>query len=174
MNRNVWSTLSFQNDARVMRYAVEKHEVAVEKLLEILPADSFTTMCAFQPLNNIIAQHGIERGGNVMGLDYWMQGQNGILFLAELGFDSAEHEETAQAIINVWANAVHDYAKELGVGWDWQYLNYAGGEQDPLSTVGPDALAKIRAASAKYDPNGVFQSLRGSGFKLPKAPGEEH
>jgi hypothetical protein len=28
-------------------------------------------------------------------------------------------------------------------------------------------VEKLRAASAKFDPNGVFQKLRGSGFKLP-------
>jgi hypothetical protein len=153
-----------------MKYATERHAEAVKKLTEALSSDSnFTTMCAFQPLNKVIAEHGVRNGGNVMGLDYWTQKGNGILFLAELGLQGAENEEKAFPIMREWTDAVESYARELGVGWGWKYLNYAGWEQDPLSTIGPDALRKLRAASRKYDPDGVFQTLRGSGFKIPKA-----
>ncbi|GAB1318474.1 Nicotine oxidase [Madurella fahalii] len=171
--RNIWFTLSFQNDARVMKYAAEQHRVAVNKLSETLsPSSNFSTMCAFQPLNKVIAEHGIRNGGNVMGLDYWMRSGNGILFLAELSVNGVENEKKAYPIMRDWTDAVDAYAKELGVDWGWKYLNYAGREQDPLSTVGPDALGKLRAASAKYDPRGVFQNLRGSGFKIPQTARE--
>jgi FAD/FMN-containing dehydrogenase len=132
-------------------------------------------MCAFQPLNHIIAQHGIQNGGNVMGLDYWMKedgdgdGHNGILLLLELGVQGAENEAKAYPIMKAWAEEVESYARELGVGWGWKYLNYAGRDQDPLSTIGPVALARLRAAARKYDPDGVFQTLRGAGFKIPQA-----
>ncbi|KAK4148251.1 FAD binding domain-containing protein [Dichotomopilus funicola] len=173
-HRNIWFSLAFNNDARVMKFATEQHEIAVTKLTKLLPGDdgngNFTTMCAFQPLNRVIADHGIQRGGNVMGLDYWIQksGSHGVLFLAELGLHGAENEKKAYPIVRAWAAAVEAYARDLGVGWGWQYLNYAGAEQDPLATIGPHALGKLRAAANKYDPDRVFQRLRASGFKIPE------
>jgi hypothetical protein len=151
-----------------MKYAAAQHELAVKKLSAIPSINgSFNTMCSFQPLNKIIAEHGVKNGGNVMGLDYWMKNGNGILFLAQVGVHSAEEETMAYPIMKEWTDAVDAYAKELGVGWGWKYLNYAGREQDPLASVGPAALEKLRAASAKYDPLGIFQTLRVSGFKIP-------
>jgi len=172
---NIWFTLSFKNDARVMKYAAMQHDAAVKKLAQVLsPNNTFNTMCAFQPLNKIIAEHGIRNGGNVMGLDYWMarpdSGGNGILFLAELNLPDSEDEKRAFLIMKEWTDRVEAYAKKLGVGWGWKYLNYAGKEQDPLalSSVGPDAFRKLAAASKRYDPNGVFQRLRRSGFKISR------
>ena len=172
---NIWFTLSFKNDARVMKYAAEQHSVAVRQLAKVLsPNSTFNSMCAFQPLNKIIAEHGVRSGGNVMGLDYWMarqdSGGNGILFLAQLSVQGDEDEKKAFPIMENWTNLVEAYAKKLGVGWGWKYLNYAGKGQNPLalSSVGPDAFKKLAAASRKYDPNSAFQRLRGSGFKLSR------
>ncbi|KAK3297150.1 FAD binding domain-containing protein [Chaetomium fimeti] len=168
--RNIWFTLTFKADARVMKYAASRHTAAVAKLSASLSPDSnFTTMCAFQPLSHAIAQHGVRNGGNVMGLDYWMQnGDSGILLLLELGVRGAENEAKAYPVMREWAREVEAYARELGVAWEWRYLNYAGREQDPLASIGPVALGRLRAAARKYDPDGVFQTLRGSGFKIPK------
>ena len=158
-----------------MKYAAEQHSVAVEKLtMALAPNNTFNTMCAFQPLNKIIAEHGVHGGGNVMGLDYWMsrqdRGGSGILFLAELSVQGSENEDKALPIMKEWTNLVEAYAKKLGVAWGWKYLNYAGSGQDPLalSSVGPDAFKKLAVASKKYDPNSVFQRLRRSGFKLSR------
>ncbi|KAI3390918.1 hypothetical protein diail_8414 [Diaporthe ilicicola] len=167
--RNNWRTLGFANDARVMRYAVAAHEFAVAQLNATMTPDSgFNTLCMFQPLNNVIAQHGAEKGGNVMGLDYWMQGGDGIMFLATLAVKGAENELNAGPIMKNWTDCVAAYAHQLGVGWGWHYLNYASPDQDALSSVGPGNIARLQAASARYDPQGVFQKLRKSGFKIPE------
>ena len=171
---NIWFTLSFKNDARVMKYAAAQHSVAVKKLTQALPPNTtFNTMCAFQPLNTIIAEHGLRNGGNAMGLDYWMarpgcRGGNGMLFLAQLSLPGSAEEDKAFRIVKEWTDRVEAYAETLGVGWGWKYVNYAGKGQDPLAlqSVGPDAFRKLGAASKRYDPNGVFQRLRRSGFKL--------
>jgi hypothetical protein len=52
----------------------------------------------------------------------------------------------------------------------WLYLNYADWNQDPFSTFGEENVAKIRAASAKYDKLGVFQTMAPGGFKISKVP----
>lgn len=166
--RNVWFTLLIQNNADVMRYAAMTHEYAVSQLNETMTADSgFNTLCMFQPMNHIIAQHGIDKGGNVMGLDAALNGENGIMFLATLAVNGSENEANAVPIMQNWTDSVASYSESVGGSFDWHYLNYAFSNQDALATTGSDNIAAMQAASAKYDPNGVFQKLRNSGFKIP-------
>lgn len=45
-------------------------------------------------------------------------------------------------------------------------MNYDDKDQNPLESYGPENVAKIRAAAAKYDPDGIFQTLVPGGFKI--------
>ena len=70
-------------------------------------------------------------------------------------------------------STTEDYLKQvkamaIAVGKfnEYVYLNYALPSQDPISGYGADNKAALKAASAKYDPNGVFQNLVPGGFKL--------
>lgn len=40
--------------------------------------------------------------------------------------------------------------------------------KDPLGSYGPDSVAKIRAAAAKYDSKRVFQTRVPGGFKISR------
>lgn len=57
----------------------------------------------------------------------------------------------------------------MGALRDFQYLNYAFQDLDPLGSYGPANIQKIKAAAAKYDPGQVFQKLVPGGFKLADA-----
>lgn len=48
----------------------------------------------------------------------------------------------------------------------YKYLNYAYKTQSPIVGYGAANVAKLRAASKKYDPAGVFQTLVPGGWKL--------
>lgn len=166
--RNAWYTLLLPNNADVLRYAVKAHEYAVSQLNDVMTADSgFNTLCMFQPMNYIIAQHGVDRGGNVMGLDAALHGENGIMFLATVATHGSENEANALPIMQNWTDSLAAFAETVGCNFNWHYLNYAFSNQDPLATAGWDSIGAMQAASAKYDPKGVFQKLRKSGFKIP-------
>lgn len=170
--RNIWFTLLLPNDADVMAFAVSAHEYATGQLEDVMTMDSgFNTLCMFQPINNVIAQHGVANGGNVMGLDAALDGANGIMFLATLAVLGADNEVNGLPIMQNWTDSVQEYAKASGTSYGWHYLNYAFSNQNPLGrgSAGSEAVAKMQAASAKYDPDGVFQTLRKSGFKITKA-----
>ena len=51
---------------------------------------------------------------------------------------------------------------------EYIYLNYALPSQDPISGYGAANVAALKAASKKYDPEQVFQTLVPGGFKLSK------
>lgn len=132
------------------------------------PDGDFITQCMFQPLPTIFAQHGAERGGNILGLDRITD--NAVLWLATLAVKGADQEAFGRAKMIEWVKNVEDYAKSVGSDVDWKYLNYAHDTQDPLASYGAENVELIRAAAEKYDPEGVFQSRIPGGFKISKSP----
>ncbi|TEA19689.1 Bifunctional solanapyrone synthase [Colletotrichum sidae] len=166
--RNAWFTLSFANDARVMNFAVEKFYALVEDLKVALGDESgFTSLCMFQPISKSLVEKGIQNGGNVMGLDEYIKNGNGILFLITLAVNGAENETISVPYVRAFTDDIESHAASLGLAWDWKYLNYAHSSQDVISSFGSAAIERLKAASTKYDPKGVFQKLRHSGFRIP-------
>lgn len=151
-----------------MNYAVEKfYALNAEFETLLTPASGFNTLCMFQPISKSIVEKGIKNGGNILGLDEYIKNGNGQMFLATLGVNGADKEALGYPKIKAYTEDVEAYAKSLGLEWDWKFLNYAAREQDSVATYGAAAIAKLKAASKKYDPKGVFQKLRLSGFKIP-------
>lgn len=164
LHSDLWFTLTFKNDARVLEYAVSTHSQLVEDMLAQSPDGDFITQCMFQPLPTIFAKHGTARGGNVLGIDRITD--NAVLWLATLAVKGADQEEFGRTKMLAWVESVNDYAKSVGSGVEWQYLNYADYSQGPLRTYGRENVELIRAAAKKYDPLGVFQSRVPGGFKI--------
>lgn len=84
--------------------------------------------------------------------DNWQQGQ--------------EQDELFQAQATFLRKEISEYAKSIAADNPWLYLNYADTAQNPLEGHGEVNVNKIRAASKKYDPNGVFQYMVPGGFKI--------
>ncbi|KAK6192997.1 hypothetical protein LQW54_012901 [Pestalotiopsis sp. IQ-011] len=169
--RHIWLVGAYKNDARVIRYIMQKHEEILARLAPTFPAESgFNTFCAFQPITQTMLRHGAEKGGNVLGLEDRVRGGNGIMFLVGVGVYGAEDEAGLWPVWQAWFDDVEDYATSLGANWDWHYLNYASQGQDAIASYGDESVELIRKAAAKYDPNQVFQKLRKSGFKTPVEP----
>ena len=176
--RNVWFTSTFKNDPRILNYTVEKFHKLNEDLESLMPGlkSGLNTLCMFQPITKSLAQKGVNNGGNVMGLNKYTEHGNGIMFLLTFAVNGAKNEATATPILKAYIKDIEAKAKKLDAWWPWKFINYAHLSQDPLSTVGDENIAKLQAASLKYDPKGIFQTLRESGFKIPhkttKANGE--
>lgn len=113
-----------------------------------------------------MADKGIKNGGNSVDLNRFTDKHNGILFLVTTAVKDAKSEQLVLPRISTFVDEVESYAKSLGLYWDWKYLNYARGSQDAIASYGDASMTKLCATAAKYDPNSVFQKLRGSGFKL--------
>ncbi|KPM38413.1 hypothetical protein AK830_g8162 [Neonectria ditissima] len=167
--RNIWFTSTFTNNAKIMKYAVEEYNKLNTKLEKLMPSPTsgLNTLCMFQPITKSHASEGVLNGGNVMGLDKYTEDGNLILFVVTWAANGLENEEAAFPLMRAYIEDVEAKAKELDAFCPWKFVNYAHISQDALSTVGDEALAKLRAASRTWDPKGVFQSLRVSGFKIP-------
>ena len=137
--------------------------------LNFYKKDPFYTSAAIllQPLPRIFTDKSLERGGNVLGLDRYKD--DNILFLLDMSWNGTQHDAQIRHLADDVMGTLTAYLKGAGELKDFQYINYAFQDQDPLGGYGPAALAKIKAASKKYDPIQVFQKLVPGGFKLADA-----
>ncbi|KAH9894539.1 FAD binding domain-containing protein [Xylariomycetidae sp. FL2044] len=171
--RNIWSTGTYKNDARIMRFATAAHEGLVREIEAVILSSppGFGTLCHFQPLTRSIVTSGAagndHNNNNVLGLEDRLLDGPAMIVLMYVYVDSAEDEARLQPLVRAFQDKLDAYATALGANLGWRYLNYAGAHQDPIASYGPEALGRIRRAAEMYDPDGVFQRLRRSGFKIP-------
>jgi FAD/FMN-containing dehydrogenase len=163
---NIWFTSAFDSDVRIINFALERNEQLVQEVLATkAPGTNFRNRAMFQPITQTMVSH--SNGNNVLGLESRVARGNGVMFLVRVLIDSAEDEAIAIPLVQKLNEDITSYATELGINWNWEYLNYAQGLQHPIATYGADNIEKLRKASRKYDPDGIFQNVRGSGFKIP-------
>ncbi|KAI0097316.1 FAD binding domain-containing protein [Nemania sp. FL0031] len=167
--RNVWETSAYKNDARVIQYAVDKFNDMVPRIEAAVSSEKLVMIVgSFQPLTQPMISQAAANGGNMLGLEERVKGGNGVLFNAAVGLSGGESEEAAALLlVREWLGSIDEFARGEGLGWDWRYLNYANGDQDPIASYGLESVERMRAVAMKYDPQGVFQRLRRSGFKIP-------
>ena len=82
--------------------------------------------------------------------------------------DDADTAAAHQAIQEL-GEALKGLAQANGVYLPIIFQNDANYDQSPLGSFPAANLAKLKAASLKYDRSQAFQRLQNSGFKLSKA-----
>lgn len=122
-----------------------------------------------QPVPRAFVDRGLEKGGNIMGLEDLVPDDDYPLaaWLYSVTVTEAQDQPAILELAIEFVAILEDYATEIGANKNWHYLNYAYATQDPIAAFGETGISKIKAAANKYDPDGVFQKLRHSGFKIP-------
>ncbi|KAI8936156.1 hypothetical protein NX059_007651 [Plenodomus lindquistii] len=164
--RDVFRTLSFKNDIEIYHKIVELHEQFVAEWKAETNDTDFVTQCMFQSIPTIITKQSLARGGNVLGLD--KETDNVVMLLFNIAVKTPELEALARPKLKLFADAMIAYSASKGGAVDWKFLNYADSDQNPLESFGASNVAKIRAAAAKYDPEGIFQTRVPGGFKISR------
>ncbi|KAI1759337.1 hypothetical protein GGR53DRAFT_513877 [Hypoxylon sp. FL1150] len=162
-----WFTLTVKNDTRIISKVAEVHNGLVEDLKSYIPEGDFTTQCILQPLPRSFAQHSVEMGGNIMGIE--RNTSDGILFQLNTMVKTSDQNKFAYQRVKAGIEAIKEFAGTIEGGLlDWIYINYADQSQDPLGSYGAENVRFMKRVAAAYDPDGVFQTLCPGGFKLPK------
>ena len=167
--RNVYSAINFKADATVV---AKVDSIIQQSLHDYLsgakPAPYSFAQVQYQPLPRIFTNHSIERGGNVLGLD--RQTDNSLLLCFLFIWDDPKQDSFIQEkILAPTLERVTNYTKSVGAYHDWQYVNYAFADQDPLGSYGEKNINFLKEVSKKYDPAQVFQKLSPGGWKLGDA-----
>lgn len=84
------------------------------------------------------------------------------------GWKGAERDAAFEDAQRELISEIKAFAQSRGKDHPYIYLPYAYSDQKPLESYGIPNIEKIRAAAAKYDPEGVFQSMVPGGFKITK------
>ncbi|KAI4593428.1 hypothetical protein KJ359_009318 [Pestalotiopsis sp. 9143b] len=112
------------------------------------------------------------KGLNSLGLENDVAasgGRPGIMSSITMSMTSSEWEAEMYALALEAEKDMEEYAASMDNGlWEWRYLNYADFTYDPIASYGEESVDRIRQVSHQYDPDGVFQNLRKSGFKIPE------
>ncbi|KAF7556854.1 hypothetical protein G7Z17_g1096 [Cylindrodendrum hubeiense] len=162
-----WMAGLTSNDIRVMKFVERKHLEYVNKMKAAAPDSVFSVLVQFQPVTQSMVQHSSKAGGNVLGLEDIVADGATIMWLIAVTVDTEANQKKIAPLTLQYRNAVNAYATKIGVNKNWNYLNYALGDQEPIKHYGAKSVKILKAAAKKYDPKAVFQKLRGSGFKLP-------
>lgn len=164
---HIWFTSTYTMNPDFILYTQEQHELLVQQLRAALPnGTQFTSLTTHHAITPTVVSH--SKGNNVLGLEKHVANNTvGHMFLIWVQLKTAQDEAVALPIVQAWHKKLGEEGTKRRMNWNWEYLNYAHGLQDPIRTYGEENVRKLRKASKKYDPKGVFQTLRGSGFKIP-------
>lgn len=159
----------FASDARVMHYLIEQHAELVEDLKATLGPQNFSTVMDFQPQPYYFAEIGVQKGGNMLGLD--RSQRNKILTIAAVTLLSEDRDEqypvVYQKLVAMRERNIA-FAKSIGCHEELAYLPYADATQDALGSYGEANVDHIRSVASKYDPEGFFQHMVPGGFKISR------
>ncbi|KAG4432551.1 hypothetical protein IFR05_011963 [Cadophora sp. M221] len=154
-------------DRHVMDLINEAQIEYVEKMKAAVPGANFTLLLQFQPVTRTMVSHAAASGGNVLGLEAVVADGPGNMWHIQFTVDSLEEQEQLQPLAIELADVFNRIADDNGAQKNWDFLNYANGNQDPITKYGAENVAFLKTVSAKYDRQQVFQKLRKTGFRLP-------
>ncbi|CAK1358537.1 Bifunctional solanapyrone synthase [Cercospora beticola] len=161
-----FATLTFKSDIRVLQRAHESFLKVIDELNGRMNGGYFQAWTLYQPIPTIFAKHGLEKGGNVMGLDRY--DDTLIMYETYFRWKETENDQVIEEQSKWLRDDIQSFAASVGADVDWLYLNYADKDQKALEGYGAENVAKIRAAAQLYDPQGVFQNMVPGGFKISR------
>lgn len=113
----------------------------------------------------LIQPHPVTNGTNMFGLT--PEKTDDVMIDMTAGYANKADDALVQPVIWDIVNKQRALLKSHGHLMDFIYLNYADISQKVVQSWGTDNVAKLRAASKKYDPKGVFQKQVPGGYKIP-------
>ncbi|KAK8090456.1 Bifunctional solanapyrone synthase [Apiospora hydei] len=167
-DRHVWFSLCFQNNKRVVDKATELYNQLIDDTQGAM-GDVDRIIFVFQQLPRHYAQK--NAGGNVLGMDKSLTADS-IVWLGEAFARTPEAESLFQRKIAALTDELEAFAEAIGAATQWRYINYVNPTQEPLKSYGAEVkytaqnIAFMKRVSAKYDPQGFFQTRVPGGFKI--------
>ncbi|KFY18743.1 hypothetical protein V491_04714 [Pseudogymnoascus sp. VKM F-3775] len=154
-------TQTYSNDLETITNLFNQANSSLQPIIDV---EDLTWSLSLQPLPTQITKWGDAKGGNSLGLHE--SSGNLVLALISASWPNPSDEQAVtEAVIDVFAKA-NAFAEEKGTLHSYEYLNYAHKTQTPITGYGAENVAKLKAASHKYDPLQVFQKSVPGGFKL--------
>ena len=135
-----------------------------ETLDAIKDAEGFIFSFGFHPLTRSLLANSAKAGGNAMDIPP----SDGPLFVVLINqcWTQAQDDGRIFAAVEALVAEFRRLAGEKGLLHRYVFTNYAYQRDNVMAGYGERSLARLRAASQKYDPEGMFQRGVPGGFKL--------
>ncbi|KAI0099190.1 hypothetical protein GGR51DRAFT_397511 [Nemania sp. FL0031] len=102
--------------------------------------------------------------GNPLGLSP----QSQQWYTSVIQWQGDEFDDLAHEAIKASGGAVRDIAKQKGLLLEFEFINDATWDQNPIASYGASNVRRLREIARRYDPDEVFQRLQGDGHLLRK------
>ncbi|KAK1657412.1 hypothetical protein BDP55DRAFT_773990 [Colletotrichum godetiae] len=161
--------LTAVNDPRVLRYCIEQHDGLVADMKAMLGPKNFATILDFQPIPSYFADIGLQKGGNMLGLE--RDSRNKVLFVMGVTLLGSKSEELYPRVYQQVAavnKRIEDFSKSVGSDAEFRYLPYADSRQNAIGSYGAANVEHIRRVAEEYDPDSFFQHRVPGGFKISR------
>ncbi|KAK4197158.1 bifunctional solanapyrone synthase [Triangularia verruculosa] len=159
--RQYWASITIKPDIDLISAFHEKWEQTLGKIKD---AEGFIFSFGFHPLTKSLLEASQKAGGNAMDISP----EDGPLFVLLINPIWALPQDDSRifaAVENLVAE-LRQLATERGALHRYIFTNYAYQSDDVMAGYGKESLERLKAVSAKYDPEGVFQKGVPGGFKL--------
>ncbi|PSN71719.1 FAD-binding domain-containing protein [Corynespora cassiicola Philippines] len=162
--RQWYFTTSFRNDQDMILEAEKLFATAIEPLKAI---PGFVLSLTLQPLTRqMLTESQRQEGSNSLGLEP-EDGPLVIVLLASV-HQNAEDDDKVVAAVQELQKKIEAVSAERGLAARYRFMNYAYKDSPVLEGYGRDAVAQLKAASKKYDPEQFFQKQVTGGFKISR------
>lgn len=118
--RNVWFAITVKNDASMLKYIDDQHNAFIAACRNATGDDTFSLYTIFQNLTTVLFDHGVEKGGNVLGMDRVKE--NSVMFEVIFVFENAALEDQARNALATYRETVKAESVKRGLDVDWEYL----------------------------------------------------
>ncbi|KAK7890836.1 hypothetical protein LTR67_008048 [Exophiala xenobiotica] len=152
-------------DPTILRFCADTWTTELQPILDTV--EGFKGQLAIQYITAGVIEGAARNGGNTLGL----AGTEPFIMLnAEPSWNQKSDNHRVFAAIDRAFRKMVAEAKRTGQYHEYLYSNYASEYQHPIGSYGEEARGFMQQVASKYDPDRVFQDLRGAGFKLAGAP----
>ncbi|KAI1209700.1 FAD-binding domain-containing protein [Annulohypoxylon truncatum] len=160
-NRVVKMSTTVKANTDILEYSVKAYHAAFDKLKGVA---NILFSITFEPIPVSMMENSIIRGGNSLGL----KPEDGplVVVLFYTSWDNASDDELVYDVNKEAIATIEKEAQDKNVSASYRYLNYTFPNQDPFASYGPESKAHLLKTSAKYDPDGFFESAGAGPFKL--------
>lgn len=117
-----------------------------------------------QPIPAALAQAGISKGGNPMGIPT----ENHQWWTTLIDWENAADDAVVRSVSIETTAAWESLSKARGLHIPYVFMNDASRDQNPLASYGQENVSKLKTVALKYDPSRIFQTLQASGFLLSR------
>lgn len=116
----MWFAITVKNDASLLKFIVDQHNAFIPAWQSATGDDTFSLYTIFQGFPTILFQHGVEKGGNVLGMDSVKE--NSVMFEVIFVFDNAALEDQARSSLASYRETVKQESIKRGLDVDFEYL----------------------------------------------------